>query len=303
MKTLLRKAILAIFLLLFCTTFVKAEVFYVDTDAYGTPVAVSKSDGTTVWESDYYPFGELYSNINNQKPNNRGLIGKEKDQETGLTYFGARYYDEALARFGSVDPIGPVDPWTSQTDYAYLTNPQRLNRYVYGMNNPYRYVDPDGRFSQLAEAPFEAASIAMGIDSGFRNYMDGKYLDAAIDAVGVSIDISLAAFPGMVGAGFGIQAYRASKIGLKNADDVIHVTPDGVALPKGPKYEIPDNYVENPYGRSGNYGEMVDGKFQEKLRIDPATPPGKKGPNYSHYHKDGKRPHYSPKPSDKDPGF
>jgi hypothetical protein len=71
----------------------------------------------------------------------------------------------------------------------------------------------------------------------------------------------------------------ASKSGLKNADDVIHVTPDGVALPKGRK--IPDHYVENPHGRPGSYGEMVDGKFQEKLRIDPATPPGKKGPNYS----------------------
>ena len=53
-------------------------------------MAVSKSDGATAWESGYYFFGELYRNINNQKPNNRGLIGKEKDQETGLTYFGAR---------------------------------------------------------------------------------------------------------------------------------------------------------------------------------------------------------------------
>ncbi len=166
MKTLLRKAILAIFLLLFCTTFVKAEVFYVDTDAYGTPVAVSKSDGTTVWESDYYPFGELYSNINNQKPNNRGLIGKEKDQETGLTYFGARYYDDALARFGSVDPIGPVDPWTSQTDYAYLTNPQRLNRYVYGMNNPYRYVDPDGREVESTFDREKGAVTTTDLDTG-----------------------------------------------------------------------------------------------------------------------------------------
>jgi len=95
----------------------------------------------------------------------------------------------------------------------------------------------------------------------------------------------------------------ASKRGVKNADDVIHVTPDGVALPKGAKHQIPDHYVENPHGRPGSYGEKVDGKFQEKIRIDTATPPGKKGPNYSHYHKDGKRPHYSPRPGDKDPGF
>uniref|UniRef100_UPI002738D58E hypothetical protein n=7 Tax=Thiolapillus sp. TaxID=2017437 RepID=UPI002738D58E len=83
---------------------------------------------------------------------------------------------------------------------------------------------------------------------------------------------------------------------------VIHVTKDGVALPPGAKYKIPDNYVQNPH-RSGNYGEIVNGKFKERLRIDPPTPLGQKGPNYSHYHKNGKGTHYSPRPGDKDPGF
>ena len=86
------------------------------------------------------------------------------------------------------------------------------------------------------------------------------------------------------------------------ADDVIHVTKDGVALPPGAKHKIPDNYVQNPH-RSGNYGEIVDGKYKERLRIDPATPPGQKGPNYSHYHKNGKGKHYSPRDGDSDPGF
>jgi len=86
------------------------------------------------------------------------------------------------------------------------------------------------------------------------------------------------------------------------ADDVIRVTKDGVALPARSKYKIPDNYVQNPH-RSGSYGEMVNGKFKERLRIDPATPPGKKGPNYPRYHKNGKGKHYSPRPGDKDPGF
>jgi hypothetical protein len=94
----------------------------------------------------------------------------------------------------------------------------------------------------------------------------------------------------------------ATKGAGKKADDVIHVTKDGVALPPGAKHKIPDNYVQNPH-RPGNYGEVVDGKFKERLRIDPATPPGQKGPNYSHYHKNGKGTHYSPRPGDKDPGF
>jgi RHS repeat-associated protein len=85
-------------------------------------------------------------------------------------------------------------------------------------------------------------------------------------------------------------------------DDVIHVTPSGVAFPPGPKYKIPSNYVENAH-RQGSYSVVENGKFVEKLRIDPATPPGMKGPNHSHYHLDGGGTHYSPRPGDLDPGF
>jgi hypothetical protein len=46
---------------------------------------------------------------------------------------------------------------------------------------------------------------------------------------------------------------------------------------------------------------MENNKYEEKLRIDPATPPGKKGPNTSHYHRNRKSTHYVP--DGKDPGF
>jgi len=94
----------------------------------------------------------------------------------------------------------------------------------------------------------------------------------------------------------------AAKAGGRLADDVIHVSPNGVAFPPGPKYQIPSNYIENA-NRSGSYGVMQNGKFVEKLRIDAATSPGMKGPNYGHYHLDGGKTHYSPRPGDPDPGF
>ena len=71
---------------------------------------------------------------------------------------------------------------------------------------------------------------------------------------------------------------------VKKPDTPIAVTPDGVALPKGAF--IPDDFIENPY-RRGSYGIMEDGKFIEKLRIDPGTLPGFKGPNSSHFHLNG----------------
>ena len=55
--------------------------------------------------------------------------------------------------------------------------------------------------------------------------------------------------------------------------------------------------------RAGSYGIKVNGKFVEKLRVDPATSPGMKGPNYSHYHKNGMGTHYSPQSGNLDPGF
>jgi len=84
----------------------------------------------------------------------------------------------------------------------------------------------------------------------------------------------------------------------------ISVTRSGVALPTAPKYTIPPNYVQNPVGRSGSYGEYVNGRFVERLRIDPPTPPGYKGPNNSHYHLNGQRQHHAPGRGEiMDPGF
>ena len=67
------------------------------------------------------------------------------------------------------------------------------------------------------------------------------------------------------------------------------VIPDGVILPRDAY--IPDDLMENPYGRQGSYGRMVDGKFVETIRIDPGTAPAYKGPNTSHFHLHGGNKH------------
>lgn len=69
-----------------------------------------------------------------------------------------------------------------------------------------------------------------------------------------------------------------------------------------PTHQIPSSYVQNPH-RNGSFGEMINGKFKERLKIDPATPAGQKGPNNSHYHKNGKGKHYSPREGEPDPRF
>lgn len=69
--------------------------------------------------------------------------GKERDQESGNDYFGARYYASSMGRFLSPD-------WTDKPDpvpYADFDNPQSLNLYQYMHNNPLSGTDPDGHCS------------------------------------------------------------------------------------------------------------------------------------------------------------
>ncbi len=71
------------------------------------------------------------------------FTGKERDAETGLDYFGARYYSAPVGRFTSPDPYMPS---------ADVKDPQSWNRYAYARNNPLRYIDPNGLdWSDLSE--------------------------------------------------------------------------------------------------------------------------------------------------------
>ena len=74
---------------------------------------------------------EMVSRTNNMLFYNYTFTGKERDEETGYNYFGARYYDSDLSGlFLSVDPMS--DKYPSVSPYAYC------------MWNPMRLVDPDG---------------------------------------------------------------------------------------------------------------------------------------------------------------
>jgi RHS repeat-associated protein len=74
---------------------------------------------------------------------------KERDAETGLDYFGARYMSSAQGRFTSPDPV-----WVTP---ERILDPQQLNLYAYVRNNPLRYVDPDGTILELAASGEEDA--------------------------------------------------------------------------------------------------------------------------------------------------
>src|SRR3989344_5556347 len=133
------------------------KVFYYHNDALGSPVAMTDSSGTVVWQADYQPFGDL-AGLTENAPNSHQFTGKEVDPETGLQYFGARFYDRGLGRFVSVDPI-----LLRGRPASALQIPQRLNLYAYSTNNPYRYLDRDGRW--LETLVLDVPSLAISIHS------------------------------------------------------------------------------------------------------------------------------------------
>jgi RHS repeat-associated protein len=79
--------------------------------------------------------------------------GKERDGETGLDYFGARYMSAAQGRFTGPDPLARS---------ASPPLPQTWNRYSYALNNPLKYIDPDGKCSTPAGIKSGQVGICIG---------------------------------------------------------------------------------------------------------------------------------------------
>ena len=105
------------------------------TDHLGTPrLKLHVTTAASQARDDYYPFGQQVNTVVDAA-HDRRFTGKERDAESGLDYFGARYYHSVAGRFLSVDPV---------LDSADPINPQSWNRYAYTFNNPLKYVDPDG---------------------------------------------------------------------------------------------------------------------------------------------------------------
>ena len=173
-----------------------AKYFY-HNDHLGSVNVVTDIAGTRVQLNEYDPWGAVSRASGTIDPDTR-FTGQKLDPETGLYYYGGRYYDAEIGRFISADPF-------IQTPY----DPQNLNRYSYVINNPPNYIDPDGYFHQIkkkkpsfwkrfgggllgafitlitwgAGAPFEAA------------LMTGAFVKMAVDAANGHNPITAVAIP------------------------------------------------------------------------------------------------------------
>jgi len=118
-----------------------STTYFAHTDHLGSTRLMTGYPTPSIVEcDDYYPYGELIScgaSVTTHK-----FTGKERDTESNLDNFGARYDSSAMGRFMSPDPL--------QISKQKLIDPQQWNMYSYTRNNPLRFIDPTGKAIELA---------------------------------------------------------------------------------------------------------------------------------------------------------
>jgi RHS repeat-associated protein len=107
-------------------------------DVYLDNFKVTQTKSPVIESNDYYPFGLKTSNSysrENSLPNRYLYNGKELITDLGLEQYdyGARMYDPALGRWMAVDPLAELG--------------RRWSPYNYALDNPIRFIDPDGMYS------------------------------------------------------------------------------------------------------------------------------------------------------------
>ena len=122
-------------------TYEKMQFFY-HPDHLGSSSYITNLEGEVVQHIEYVPFGEVFIEERNNIWNTPYLFNaKEFDEETGLYYYGARYYDPRVSLWISVD--------------SEKENSPQYSAYAYCLNNPILLLDPDGNspvsiFAKLA---------------------------------------------------------------------------------------------------------------------------------------------------------
>ena len=97
------------------------------------------ADGSVNASFAYGPYGEVLEESGMQTGSHRRRYNdKHKDELTGLSYYGYRYYDSAALLWTSADPAFRFEP--DESDDA----PRLANLYTFNLNNPLAYIDPDG---------------------------------------------------------------------------------------------------------------------------------------------------------------
>ena len=137
--------------------------FYYHPDHLGSSSYITNLDGEVAQHIEYVPFGEVFIEERNNTWNTPYLFNaKEFDEETGMYYYGARYYEPRLSLWMTVDPK--------------MEKYQNVSAYVYCLNNPLKIIDPDGKdivflLDREAANGFGHAAVLIGNETSGWKYV------------------------------------------------------------------------------------------------------------------------------------
>ena len=222
----------------------------------GSSSYITDREGRITQHTEYIAFGEvLFEEHSTSRTMPYLFNGKELDTETGLYYYGARYYDPRVSLWLNVDPMMLRDEAMDDEDSSNggVFNPMNNAVYTFSYQNPVKYVDPDGECPNCITAAggiLVGAIIGGGIEAGMQLYKDGKIISwkaiggsAAQGAItgaaaGFTGGASLAVTAGVAGGAnvVGGVANRAIQGKETTATDVVVDATVGAAFGAGEKY-------------------------------------------------------------------
>ena len=185
----------------------------------GSSVGLLSSAGAVLSTQDIAPFGQIFAGGTGDIYQ---FTGKERDTESGLDYFGARYYGSSMGRFMSPD-------WASKPEavpYSKLGDPQSLNLYSYVLNNPLSRTDPDGHEVDLGNSDQKLRDQAQTRILSNVNKNERGLFTTSTDKNGTTKLVlnkdAAANFDGKHSAGYGMlnQAINAKAVATVTVGDV-----------------------------------------------------------------------------------
>jgi RHS repeat-associated protein len=213
-------------------------------DHLGTVSLIVNANGSIESKSEFDPYG-VEVDGNGWDANHYKFTGKERDIESGLDYFGARYYGSTMGRFLSPD-------WADKPEavpYSDLSDPQSLNLYGYVRNNPLKTVDSDGHDG-------EDACCDLGPAIEEINAVAKPLITSAVGALEEGTTLTL----GSLGAG------AALMLSTKSTNDP---TEDAWVNSKGQKSDT----VPSDGGVRSSTNDLFENTLENRLRRSQGKPP------------------------------